>query len=69
MCRLEISNDEALKVIKWAENVAKENDVNVLSVIRHFCWNYEQCKDIDKSKNDVEEQMRRIFYEKVYKKS
>ena len=69
MYRLEISNSEAFKVIKWAENVAKENDVNVLSVIRHFCWNYEQCKDIDKAKNNVEEQMRRIFYEKVCEES
>lgn len=69
MYKLDITNDEALKVVKWAENVAKEHDVNVLSVISHFSWNYEQVKDIDKAKNNVEEQMRRIFYEKVRKES
>lgn len=56
-------------VVKWAENVANENDVNVLEVIHHFDWNFKLTKDIDMAKNNVEEQMRGILNEKVCEES
>lgn len=62
---MEISNDEAFMIVKWAENVANEHNVNVLEVIRHFDCNFKATNDVVKSKNDVEKQMRRISHEEV----
>lgn len=64
-----LTHEQAFAVVRWAENVAKENDANVLSVVREFDCSYKNTGDVDKAKNIVEKYIGGKEYEEVCKES
>ena len=52
-----MNNEEALKIVKWAEGLSKYSMLNVLGIVNKFNNVYAQTGDVHKSQRTVEHEL------------